>query len=238
MGRLHAAVNWMSPLVKWPFMALHRMGDRTAAAVLGAMLLGIGYMAADSGPPTIGIADVDAVEDGAVVRLQGVLAHAWRYDSGLETLLLADLGDGSTVKLAHQVTGPTAFTSLLSIGDEVSSVGEVRRSGESTTMWVSDDGIRLMRQSEAVLSVDAICRNWLLFEGDPLNVSGLLQPGSLPGDLVLSDREGGARIALFDPPSGLDGLLGRAVVLECELQLSTEEMRFGLLVRSYASVAP
>lgn len=238
MGRLHAAVNWMSSPVNWLLMALHRIGDRTAAAVLGAMLLGIGYLAADSGPPTIGIAEVDAVEDGAVVSLQGVLVHAWRYDSGLETLLLADLKDGSTVKLAHQANGPVAFTSLLSIGDEISSVGEVRRSGESTTMWVSDDGIRLMRQSEAVLSVDAICRNWLLFEGDPLNVSGLLQPGTLPGELVLSDQDGGVRIALFDPPYGLDEYIGRVVMLDCELRLSTEEMRFGLLVCSYTPVAP
>lgn len=195
-------------------------------------------MAADSGPPTIRIADVESVENGSVIRLQGVLVHAWKYDSGLETLLLADLGDGSTVKLAHQADGPTVFTALLSIGDEVSSFGEVRRSGESITMWVSDDGILLMRQSETVLSVDAICRNWLLFEGDPLNVSGLLQPGSLPGEMVLSDQECGARIALFDPPYGLEGCLGRTVVLECVLRLSTEEMRFGLLVRSYAVVAP
>jgi hypothetical protein len=215
-------------------MSLLRIGDRAAAVLLGALLLGVGFVAYGSGPPTVSIADVDMVEDGTVVRLTGVLVHAWRYDSGLETMLLADLQDGSTVKLAHQSSDSPGYTSFLSIGDEVASVGEVRRIGESTTVWVSDDAIRLIKQSETVLTVGAICRNWLLFEGDHLNVSGLLAAGDLPGEMVLSDLDGPGSIAVFRPPSGLEPLMGRTVILECEMVLSTEELRFGLVVRSFA----
>jgi len=215
-------------------VSLLKIGDRAAAALLGALLLGVGFVAHGSGPPTVSIADIDTVEDGTVVRLTGVLVHAWRYDSGLETMLLADLQDGSTVKLAHQSPGSPGYTSFLSVGDEVSSVGEVRRYGEGTTVWVSDDGIRLTRESEAALTVGAICQNWLLFEGDHLNVSGVLAAGDPPGELVLSDQDGLARIAVFHPPSGLESLVGKPVVLECQLVLSTEELRFGFVVRSFA----
>jgi hypothetical protein len=217
-----------------PFMTVLRLGDRAAATLLGVLLLGIGFVAQDSGPPTVLIAEIELIEDGAVVRLTGVLVHAWMYDSGLETMLLADLEDGSTVKLAHQSSASPSYTSLLSIGDEVSSVGEVRRIGGSITVWVPDDGIRLTRRSEEALTVGAICRNWLLFEGDLLNVTGKLSEGDAPGTLALRDMAGPDSITVFDPPPALESMAGRVVTLECELVLSTEELRFGLEVSSFA----
>ena len=213
-------------------MAMTHIGDRTAALLLAGLLLGVGCMAYGSGPPTVAIADLDSMDDGAVVKVRGVLVHAWRYDSGLENMILADLEDGSTVKLTHQSAASAAFTSVLSIGDEVSVLGEVRHAGGSLTLWVASGDLLLLRQSDAVLSVSAVCENWQLFEGDSLNIRGVVC--EVDGDIALSDADGQSRIALFDAPYGLWQLVGTAVVLECRLTLSTEELRFGLEVSSFS----
>lgn len=215
-------------------MATVGIGNRSAAAVLGALLLGIGLIAAGSGPPTVAIAAIDSVEEGAIVRVFGTVVHAWRYDSGLETMLLADLSDGSTVKLAHQSAASAAYTSTLRIGDEVASVGEVSHGDGGTTLWVTGADFQLVRESEAALTVEEICENWQLFEGDAMTIRGTIREGTLPGEWALADVDGHHWIVLFGPPLGLLLLKGSVVTLECELVLSTEELRFGLVVRSYA----
>jgi hypothetical protein len=195
------------------------------ACLLGSMLV----LAGTSSPPHVTISSLNAIEEGTTVYVSGLLVSLWRYDTGTESLLLADPSDGSTVKVIC-AQGIAAFPgTYLCIGDEVLAKGEVMESGRQRVLVSGTDEIERLRPSESALTVKTVCLHWLLFEDDRFNVTGTI---STDGGLRLQDLESeysiSLRLAVGATVPSPDG----GVCADCTLCLDESQMLIYLLVWS------
>lgn len=196
-------------------------GVEVLSTCLILLLSSIVLLGSSSGPPTVEISSVDDIEDGTTIRVVGILVDLRLYDSGAEGLILADLDDGTVVKVVSMPGINVQPSSYLRVGDEVLVTGEVSASESSPVIFSSSDDLRLQRKSEMVLTVESLARNWHLFDGDIVRVKGVLDSSASGGGLRLYDCSSGTSIAVLHGDADAGRFVGCTVTLTATLQFNT-----------------
>jgi hypothetical protein len=198
------------------------------ALLLSAMLL----LASMSSPPTVALGQVSSFDDGSVIVLVGVVVDIYLRDDGAESLVLADMTNGDTVRVYCSKGLRDQPSKFISIGDEVRVQGEVSCSGSSPLLFATSDSMTLSRKAGSVMSVEVLCRNWALFEGDSLRIAGLVILGEAAGSLRLCDPITMQSISVRSDDCELAGLIGKRVTVTACLRLDQGTMALVLIASS------
>ena len=212
----------------------HRILLTILAFILSAMLT----LVSMASPPVVSIEQVSLFDDGSVVVLIGVIVDISLRDGGGETLILANIADGATVRVYCNPGLHEPPSHFLSIGDEARVQGEVSNSGTSPILFTSSDDITLSRRAESVLSMEALCRNWALFEGDSFKANGLVITGEVAGSYRLSDPELKHSILLKADSIELAGYVGKRITMAAVLRLDPSTMSLVLIASSLSPSLP
>ena len=183
-------------------------------------------------PPVVPIEQVSLFDDGSVVVLIGVIVDISLRDSGGETMILANITDGATMRVYCNPGLHEPPSHFLSIGDEARVQGEVSNSGPSPILFASSDDITLSRRAESVLSMEALCRNWALFEGDSFKANGLVITGEAAGSYRLTDLEMEHSVLLKAGSTELADYVGKRVTITAVLRLDQSTMSLVLIASS------
>ncbi len=151
-------------------------------------------------------------------------------DDGSESLVLADTANGMTIRVYCRPGVNDMPSRYASIGDEVRAKGEVSRQGSLPVLFATSDGITLVKDSKSFLTVEALSRNWALFLGDLISLSGLVIPSSIGGNYRLADAGLEQSIALASRSDDLAVMVGKLVSVEAYLRLLSDTMVLALEV--------
>lgn len=205
---------------------------RILVAILALLMSGMLLLVSTASPPTVPIEQVFSFDDGSVVVLIGVIVDMFLRDDGAENLVLADITDGATVRVYCNPGLHEQPSHFLSIGDEARVQGEVSSSGSSPVLFATSDGITISRRAESVLSMEALCRNWALFEGDSFKTNGMVITGEGTGCYRLSDPEVKHSVLLRSDRTELAGYVGKRVTITAVLRLDPGTMSLVLIASS------
>lgn len=194
------------------------MDNGVIAAILACILGSIMLLGSSAEPPLVSIASLSNLEDGAVVRVVGVLVAYKRYDSGAESLTLADLGDGAVTRVVSSPGIRPQPSAFVDIGDEVLVKGEVSINGSSAVVFAMSDDVSISRASELVLTVEALSKNWLLFEGDIVRVRGIIELTGEGAGMRLRDLSAGCSITILQQSADLGPFVGVAGTVTAEVR--------------------
>jgi len=208
------------------------VGHRTVALLLACLLASLTMLGLGSSPPEVELSEIPRLEDGMKVYVRGMLVELWKYETGSESLVLADLAGTDTVKvLSSQGTRPQP-SKYVDLGDELLVLGELSKSGAVDTIFAASDCISVTKESEEVLTVDILRDCWSLFRGDHVRIRGLLDYDDLGTSLRLYslDRNSSllASINAFDPSR----FLGSRVLVSGILSLDARTLVLELVVSS------
>ena len=200
-------------------MRIRHADRRLFALVLGALLSAMIMVSSSSSIPTVAVHEVPMFEDGEVVRLVGLVVDILLYDTGSEGLVLADAGDGTTVKVICSHGDKELPSRYLAIGDEASARGEISNQRMPPVVFASSDDIELIRESASALSVGLLSQHWSQFEGDRLKISGLVIQGDSEGSYRLTDPDLVHSIELRSDECDFWGFVGKRVSVNAVLKL-------------------
>ncbi len=178
------------------------------------------------------IAALAAIDDGTIVRTAGLLAELWAWDDGTENLLLVDTGSESTVWIVCSPSIRLQPSCYVHIGDEIEAVGEIFGAHLPRKMYADSDSVTLLLRSRYVLTVDALSGCWRLFEGDDIEVRGILLRTVDGGGLVLGDASSGSTVTVDFAHEPQPPLFGREVVVAGRLFFDEATMAVTLLADS------
>ena len=207
-------------------------GPRMLAAVFALMLSVVLLVSSSSKIPTVSIDQLSSLDGGSEVRLVGVVVGLSLNEGGSEDVIIADVQQGTTVKIICMSGTRPLPSRYISIGDEVSLTGATADSSPNVVFTTSDD-IVVTRGSESTLTVGILASNWLLFEGDSFTVGGVLIERDR-GSFALSDLDGLHTIRVVFAGE-LSGYVGKNVLVTAQLRLDSATMA---LVLSASSVVP
>jgi len=219
--------------LRFSFDQIMRIPDeRTCAFLLACLLCSMLLLSEDAEPPFIPISDLASAEDGAVISTEGLVASLHRYDSGAESLILVDVSGCETARIVCSPGGREMPSFYLSVGDAARATGEISFEGTAATMFCDSDGILLLKKAAHVLDVAVLSSNWELFEGDRLNVSGVLENAGRESWYLLRDSAGTCSMSARAGPDAGVIPVGVEVVVDCTMILDKSTMAFVLLVWS------
>jgi hypothetical protein len=181
-------------------------------------------LASASTAPCVRISEVPLLDDGQDAFTYGILVDILVFDSGTESLLLADDADGAVLKVICMPGIRPRPSSYVDIGDEIRVLGEVSNTRVMSIMYSSSDRIILSKSSECVLTVEVLSRNWLLFEGDEFRICGLLVAGAADGALRLFDSDLSHSIELRSLGQNVSRIVSKQVAVEGVLRYDSESM--------------
>ncbi len=148
--------------------------QRVIALLLACLLSSVVVLGTTSSPPEVAISQVARLEDGMRVRVSGLMVDLWVYESGAESLVLADPERGCSVKVVSSPATRPQPSEYADIGDKLCVIGEISKTGFAPTIFARSDEISVVEESEDVLTVDVLARNWNLFDGDCIRIRGIL----------------------------------------------------------------
>jgi len=216
-----------------PVRPKNAFDERTLAVVLMCILSSIVLLGSSGGPPLVAISTLPEVEEGTTVKASGVLVDLRLYDSGAEGIVIADLDDGAVAKIISTPGIKAQPSAYARIGDELLIEGEVSVSGTTSIIFTSSDDVLVVSQSELVLTVESVSRNWFLFEGDVVRIKGFLERTGLGIGLRLYDRTDGCSIAVIPGDFDLERFVGSVITLTATLRFD-HWLSALVLVPSYA----
>ena len=181
------------------------------------------------------IAALASIDDGTMVQTVGLVADSWAWDDGTENLLLVETASGCTVIMVCSSGIHAQPSTYVHIGDEIKVVGKVFGSDSPRKLYTDSDKVTLLRRCEFVLTVDSLADCWRLFEGDDIEVRGILSRTSGDIGLALRGLSGGSTVALDYPNEIQPALLGREVVVAG--RLTFEETILAVVLRADSVVA-
>jgi len=211
----------------------HAFDEKTLAVVLMCMLSSMVLLGSSGGPPIVAISTIHDIEDGTTVKVVGVLVDLRLYDSGAEGIVIADLDDGAVAKIISAPGIKVPPSAYARIGDELLVEGEVSASGTASIIFTNSDEVLVMSQSELVLTVEAVSRNWFLFDGDMVRIKGFLERTGLGIGLRLYDPVDGCSIAVIPGDFDLYRFVGSTITLTATLRFD-HWLSALVLVPSYA----
>ncbi len=208
------------------------LDQRTIAVVLVSLLSSLVLLGSDAEPPLVAISEVQRLEDGMSVQLSGLLVDDWTYESGSESMVLADPAGVATVEVITVPGARPQPSQYANIGDELLVAGKLSKSGQACTVFAKSDGITVLRTSDEVLTVDVLMRTWRLFEGDCVRIRGVLGSDGLQGSVRLFSSERNCSIALDPGGLAVDGLIGTDVLVSALVRFDFRISALTLLARS------
>lgn len=207
------------------------------ALLLACLLSSMVMLGSSSSPPEVTISQIPQLEDGMKVRISGIMVDLWRYESGTESLVLAEPGCGLTVKVVSSLASRPQPSKYADIGDELLVSGELSKSGQAPTIFARSDGISVAKESEDVLTIDLLAENWMLFDGDCIRVKGLLDYDGLNMNLRLFSFDTSTSLTLTMGGLDAEAFIGSRTVVTGVLRFDPRTMSIVLLVKSVSGDA-
>jgi len=206
--------------------------DARVISAMLAMSLGVVIALGSIGTqPTVSISELPSIESGMVVRIFGILTDLRVHDSGFESLVLADPESDAIVNLVCSPGVLPMPSEYSSIGDELQVIGEVSNDRIPPTVFAASDDVRLERSSAEILTLELLASHWRLFEGDEINVRGILVETSSDDECRLHGLDGSSSMALVCPNIEISHLNGKLVTLTGTFRLNPSTMAFYIEVR-------
>jgi hypothetical protein len=206
--------------------------QRAVALSLVCLLSSMILLDSGSAAPGVTISQVPQLEDGMKVRLSGLLVDEWQFESGSESLVLAEPSGGSSVKVISSPGMRPQPSQYAELGDELQVTGELSKSGLVPTIFAKSDDISVSRESEQVLTVDILIGCWRLFEGDCVRIKGLLDFDGLGIAPRLFGFGMNCSLALDIGGLDVDAIMGHRVVVTGILHFEFRTSALVILVRS------
>jgi len=148
--------------------------QRIIALLLACFLCSVVMLGHSASPPDVPISQIPQLEDGMEVRVSGLMVDLWEYESGAESLVLAESDGGHTVKVISSPATRPQPSEYADVGDKLRVVGELSKTCFLPTIFTRSDGISVIQESEDALDVDVLARNWHLFDGDCIRIGGVI----------------------------------------------------------------
>lgn len=186
---------------------------RMVAALLTCSLASITLLAYPAGPPTLSIPQLSAVEDGTEVTVSGILVEHWMYEGGSEGMVLTDPDCRAQVKVVCSGGSSVPPSGYATPGDELEVTGEVSSSRGTPVVYTSSDRVLLLRQSQEVVTVRMLSECWQLFNGDTVEVKGVIIPDHVVGGTRIQDLDGSCSLGLDADSLPLDQFIGCELVV-------------------------
>jgi hypothetical protein len=208
------------------------LDQRTIAVVLVSLLSSLILLGYDSEPPLVSISAIQQLEDGMSIQLSGLLVDDWAYESGTESIVLADPAGGTTVEVLCAQGALPQPSQYANIGDELLVIGRLSKSGQTCTVYANSDDITVLNTSDEILTVELLVRNWNLFEGDYVRLKGTLGWDGLHYSVRLFSFSRSCSIAL--DPGGLlvTGLIDSDVLVSAFVRFDYRVSALTLLAKS------
>jgi hypothetical protein len=209
------------------------LDDRMASVLAAGMLSSLVLLSASSVPPCLSVSELWGLGGDASLTVAGLLVSLRSYESGSESLVLADSSGSPTVKVVCSPgPGPPPSASA-SVGDMLAVSGECVFEDGVPTVFCRYGDVRLTAESEDVLSVGLLGASWPLFEGDRFSVRGVCSVDPV-GAPRLSDPDGGCSFALLPDP-GVTVVEGD-VIVDCTLVVDRPTM--SVVLEAHAVAPP
>ena len=151
------------------------------------------------------------------LKIVGAMAGIRILDSGSELMTIADLSDGSSVRVISTPGINNQPSEYAHIGDELLIVGDVHTSRSTPVIYARSDGVTVVRESAQVLTVPTVSANWILFENDLIRLKGVLGSSGPGTGLRLYDSSGSCSIAVLPSDLDLGNMIGATVTLTATL---------------------
>jgi hypothetical protein len=199
---------------------------RVVASLLAlslASLIVLGSMGVD---PTVPISRLPTVESGIVVSVFGILTDLWIHDSGAESLVVTDSECEAVVRVVCSCGILPMPSEYSSIGDELRVTGEISNDRLPPTIFAISNDIHLEQSSEKILTMALLASHWQLFEGDFVDVEGVLVADISGAGIRLVDRDGGGSVRVTCQNLDIAHLNGKLVTVSGTFKLDSSTMAF------------
>ena len=194
---------------------------RTAAVLAAGLLASMVLLSASSVPPSLTVSELWGLGGDARVTVEGILVSLWTYDSGAEAIVLSDPAGPPTARVVCSAGPGPPPSAAAAMGDLVSASGECVFEDGVPTVFCRYGDVRLLKESQDVLTVGLLAGSWQLFEGDRFAVRGVCQADS-SGAPRLMDPEGCCSFAMVldDGVAAAEG----EVLVDCTLTVDRSTM--------------
>ena len=209
------------------------ISPKVICPILVAGLISMLITAIQATPPAVGVDQLSTLESGSPVRVHGIVADVFLSDSGYTKILLADAVSGALAEVwSEPTTGGESLREAcrVRIGDKVLVEGRVSATQPAPVVFTTNGQVSVISESHNALTVDYVCENWRLFEGDRLNISGCVTFSESPPSLRLCDEAGRHSIRIELLPRCEPLPFESSVVLDCALLADLETMTLFLSV--------
>jgi hypothetical protein len=197
------------------------LDDRMISVLAAGLLSSILLLSAASVPPCLSVSEVWALGGDATLTVSGLVVSLRSYETGSESLVLADPSGSPTVRvICSPGPGPPPSASA-SVGDMTAVSGECVFEDGVPVIFCRYGDVRVMAESEEALTVSLLGASWRLFEGDRFSVRGVCSVDPL-GAPRLTDPGGGCSFALLPDP-GVAAVEGD-VIVDCTLVVDRSTM--------------
>lgn len=171
------------------------LSERMVAVLAAGMLASMVLLSAQSTPPPLSIAQLWGMGEDASVSVRGLMVSLRAYESGSETLVIADEPGTVTVKVVCSPGPGSAPSRFADVGDLLSVSGECVFEAGVPTVFCRYCDVSVLMPSEEVLTVRILGEAWHLYEGDVVVLAGVCVPDG-DGAPRLHDVESGCSIAM------------------------------------------
>lgn len=144
------------------------------ATVLLLFLSSIVCLGLGTEVPNVELAEMSLVDDGQEVVTRGLLVDLWKYDSGLESLVLATSDGQITLRVQVSKGVQPQPSTYVRYGDALRVFGRLSNSGSEMSIHCDGDSVSVEERAEAALTVRTLSRAWELFLGDEVRIRGVV----------------------------------------------------------------
>jgi hypothetical protein len=219
----------------WDRMRIKGSRRSVLAATSPITLCLVVLVAWDSSAPMVPIVALGSVDEGTTIRTTGLLAELWSWDDGTENLVLVDPQSGCTVEVICNHGLCDQPSSYAELGDELEVVGEIFGLYAPRKLYTDSDRVSLIRPCRFVITVDTLSNCWQMFEGDDIEVRGILLRAEGGSGLSLRAMADEAVLSLEYAYEINQMLLGTEVVATGRLLFDTSVMGLVLCAESVVS---
>lgn len=198
-----------------------------AIAILSAVFLSLLVALGSTGVrQTVPISRLPGIDSGTIVTVVGVLTDMCVFDSGIESLVIADFQSGEIARVLCSHGIEPMPSEALSIGDEISATGEVSSYSRPPTIYAISDDVELRKASEDVLTIQILAVHWQVFAGDSVTVKGVLELDACASGPRLIALDGSCSICIMCNQLEVGHLDRRVVTVTGTFALDPGSMTF------------
>ena len=209
------------------------LDERLCAILVLGLLSSMVLLASSSLPPSMTVSELWGLHDDSSLTVSGILVSLKTYESGSEVIVISDESGEPTVKVICTMGPGLPPSDVVSIGDQLSVSGECVFDDGVPVVYCLYSDVRVIRQSEQILTVALLSTAWSLFEGDRFSIEGISESDA-SGVLRLHDLGGECSIMML-LDEGVTHSEGH-VLADCVLVLDRATMTLALKVRALAPV--